>query len=43
LVKGIESQNSNALATVKVLNGQDILEAGNGPVAALDAALKERL
>jgi len=28
LVKGIESQNSNALATVKVtVNGQDILEA----------------
>ncbi len=46
LVKGIESQNSNALATVKVtVNGQDILEAaeGNGPVAALDAALRKAL
>jgi 2-isopropylmalate synthase len=46
LVKGIESHNSNALATVKVtVNGQDILEAaeGNGPVAALDAALRKAL
>lgn len=46
LVPGIENHNSNALATVKVaVNGQDILEAaeGNGPVAALDAALRKAL
>ncbi|MUL36619.1 citramalate synthase [Gloeocapsopsis dulcis] len=46
LVSGIEQQNSNALATVKItVNGQDILEAaeGNGPVAALDAALRKAL
>lgn len=46
LVQGRESHNSNALATVKVtVNGQDILEAaeGNGPVAALDAALRKAL
>ncbi|MBD2771828.1 citramalate synthase [Iningainema tapete] len=37
---------SNAVATVKVaVNGRDILEAteGNGPVAALDAALRKAL
>ena len=46
LVKGIESHNNNAVATVKVtVKGQDILEAaeGNGPVAALDAALRKAL
>lgn len=46
LVQGRENHNSNALATVKVtVNGQDILEAaeGNGPVAALDAALRKAL
>jgi 2-isopropylmalate synthase len=46
LVPEIENHNSNALATVKVtVNGQDILEAaeGNGPVAALDAALRKAL
>lgn len=46
LVQGIENTNSNALATVKIaVNGQDILEAaeGNGPVAALDAALRKAL
>ena len=46
LTQGIKSHNSNALATVKVtVNGQDILEAaeGNGPVAALDAALRKAL
>ena len=46
LVKGIERHNSNAVATVKVtVDGQDILEAaeGNGPVAALDAALRKAL
>ena len=39
-------QQSTALATVKVaVNGKDILEAaeGNGPVAALDAALRKSL
>ncbi|AKG22911.1 citramalate synthase [Calothrix sp. 336/3] len=44
LVQG--ETDSNALATVKVtVNGQDILEAaeGNGPVAALDAALRKAL
>jgi 2-isopropylmalate synthase len=38
--------NTNALATVKLtVNGQDILEAaeGNGPVAALDRALRKAL
>ncbi len=46
LVQGVESNNSNALATVKLtVNSQDILEAaeGNGPVAALDAALRKAL
>lgn len=46
LVHGKESQTSNALATVKLaVNNQDILEAaeGNGPVAALDAALRKAL
>ncbi len=46
LVQGVESHNSNALATVKVtVNSQDILEAaeGNGPVAALDKALRKAL
>lgn len=45
LVQG-RDDNSSALATVKVtVNGQDILEAaeGNGPVAALDAALRKAL
>jgi 2-isopropylmalate synthase len=44
LVHGEEC--SNCLATVKVdVNGKDILEAseGNGPVAALDAALRKAL
>lgn len=46
LVQGVEKYNSNALTTVKVaVDGQDILEAaeGNGPVAALDAALRKAL
>jgi 2-isopropylmalate synthase len=46
LVQGKESHTSNALATVKLaVNGQDILEAAedNGPVAALDAALRKAL
>ncbi|WP_427160330.1 citramalate synthase [Aliinostoc sp. HNIBRCY26] len=44
LVEGKES--NNALATVKLaVNGEDKLEAaeGNGPVAALDAALRKAL
>jgi 2-isopropylmalate synthase len=44
LIEG--KQTSNALATIKVaVNGQNILEAaeGNGPVAALDAALRKAL
>ncbi|QLE56514.1 citramalate synthase [Nostoc sp. TCL26-01] len=44
LVEGKET--TNALATVKVaVNGRNILEAaeGNGPVAALDAALRKAL
>ncbi|MBD2132658.1 citramalate synthase [Sphaerospermopsis sp. FACHB-1094] len=44
LVEGKKSTNS--LATIKVaVNGQNILEAaeGNGPVAALDAALRKAL
>ncbi len=46
LVQGKESHTSNALATVKLaVNSQDILEAAedNGPVAALDAALRKAL
>jgi 2-isopropylmalate synthase len=42
----VDSCNSSALATVKLaVSGQDILEAaeGNGPVAALDAALRKAL
>ncbi|QKQ76643.1 citramalate synthase [Nostoc sp. TCL240-02] len=44
LIEGKES--SNALATVKIaVDGKNILEAaeGNGPVAALDAALRKAL
>ena len=44
--QGINTTHTNALATVKVaVNGQDILEAaeGNGPVSALDAALRKAL
>lgn len=46
LAPGIENLKSHALATVKVtVNGEDILEAaeGNGPVAALDTALRKAL
>ncbi|MFQ4145688.1 citramalate synthase [Chlorogloeopsis sp. ULAP02] len=41
-----EEETTSSLATVKVaVNGKDILEAaeGNGPVAALDAALRKAL
>jgi 2-isopropylmalate synthase len=44
LVEGKET--TNAVATIKItVNGKDILEAaeGNGPVAALDAALRKAL
>jgi 2-isopropylmalate synthase len=44
LVEG--KKNTNSLATIKVaVNGNNILEAaeGNGPVAALDAALRKAL
>ncbi|NET57595.1 MAG: citramalate synthase [Symploca sp. SIO2E6] len=46
ILQGITSPCNNALATIKVaVNGEDILEAaeGNGPVAALDAALRKAL
>ena len=46
ILQGITSPCSNALATIKVaVNGEDILEVaeGNGPVAALDAALRKAL
>jgi 2-isopropylmalate synthase len=46
MVSGRETWGSNSLATVKVaVNGQDILEVaeGNGPVSALDAALRKAL
>ncbi|NER97357.1 MAG: citramalate synthase [Symploca sp. SIO1B1] len=46
ILQGITSPCNDALATIKVaVNGEDILEAaeGNGPVAALDAALRKAL
>jgi 2-isopropylmalate synthase len=46
VMANLESRHSNSLATVKVdVNGQDILESaeGNGPVSALDAALRKSL
>ncbi|GAB4378691.1 MAG: citramalate synthase [Elainellaceae cyanobacterium] len=46
LFRAAELWRSQSLATIKVaVNGQDILEAaeGNGPVAALDAALRKAL
>jgi 2-isopropylmalate synthase len=46
MLKGIETPYSNALATIKVaVNGQDMLEVaeGNGPVSALDKALRKAL
>jgi 2-isopropylmalate synthase len=46
MLQGIDVPYSNALATIKVaVNGKDILEAaeGNGPVSALDAALRKAL
>ncbi len=46
MLQGSGVNYSNALATIKVaVNGEDILEAaeGNGPVSALDAALRKAL
>lgn len=46
MLQSISGDYSNALATIKVtVNGKDILEAaeGNGPVSALDAALRKAL
>ena len=46
MLRDAESEQNQSRATVKVaVNGQDILEAaeGNGPVAALDAALRKAL
>ncbi len=46
LLGGIETPYSHALATIKVrVNQEDMLEAaeGNGPVSALDAALRKAL
>ncbi len=46
LLRGEEALLSNAVATIKVsVNGEDILEAaeGNGPVSALDSALRKAL
>lgn len=46
MMRGVENARSMSLATIKVMvNGQDILEAaeGNGPVSALDAALRKAL
>lgn len=44
--ESVNKGDSNALATIKVaVNGEDILEVaeGNGPVSALDAALRKAL
>jgi 2-isopropylmalate synthase len=46
MLQSTGGQYSNALATIKVaVNGKDILEAaeGNGPVSALDVALRKAL
>lgn len=46
MLQGANVNYTNALATIKVtVNGEDILEAaeGNGPVSALDAALRKAL
>ncbi|MEM9543275.1 MAG: citramalate synthase [Cyanobacteria bacterium P01_E01_bin.42] len=46
ILQGVQSISSNALATIKVaVNGEDLLEVaeGNGPVSALDAALRKAL
>ncbi len=46
MLQGVEIPYSNALATIKVtVNGEELLEVaeGNGPVSALDAALRKAL
>lgn len=46
MLRDLDRQGSQAVATIKVtVNGKDILEAaeGNGPVSALDAALRKAL
>lgn len=46
ILQGVQSISSNALATIKVnVKGEDLLEVaeGNGPVSALDAALRKAL
>lgn len=46
MLQGMEMPYSNALATIKVaVNGRDMLEVaeGNGPVSALDKALRKAL
>jgi 2-isopropylmalate synthase len=46
MLQGTNVDYRNAVATIKVtVNGEDILEAaeGNGPVSALDAALRKAL
>lgn len=46
IIEGDDHPSSNALATIKVaVNGEDLLEVaeGNGPVSALDQALRKAL
>ena len=46
ILQGVESSCTNALATIKVeVNGEELLEVaeGNGPVSALDLALRKAL
>ncbi len=46
LLQGVDDPYSNALATIKVMvNGENLLEVaeGNGPVSALDRALRKAL
>lgn len=46
ILSGVEYSTSNALATIKVaVDGEDLLEVaeGNGPVSALDQALRKAL
>jgi 2-isopropylmalate synthase len=46
MLQGVDHRGSQAVATIKVaVNGRDILEAaeGNGPVSALDGALRKAL
>jgi 2-isopropylmalate synthase len=46
ILQGVDNSYGNALATIKVkVNGEELLEVaeGNGPVSALDAALRKAL